>query len=80
MRAAAREIPPEMKPLKLTEDDLTLVFPEPETPLIDDPGPTVPWSEFMDRIAARTRRYLRHHPPAKQPEEPLPDERFVLED
>lgn len=65
--------------MKITEQDLSLEFPKPAVPLIEDPGPPVPWEEFMDRIAAQTRRYLREYGSDTVPPEELPEEPFTLD-
>ncbi len=57
---------------------LEMHFPEPDEPLLEGPGPPIPWSVCMQQTAAQTNRYLDqfgHLPPP-----PCPEERFVLED
>jgi hypothetical protein len=63
-----------MSPLHLTEDDLTLNFPEPAEPLLEGPGEPCTWEQWMDQTAAQTIYYLQHYghePPPPPPEEPF---------
>lgn len=63
-----------MPRIHLTEDDLNLHFPDPGRPLLEGPGPSVSWSDWMDQTAAQTIYYLKHFghlPPPPPPEAPF---------
>ncbi|MAS93387.1 MAG: hypothetical protein CMO55_09370 [Verrucomicrobiales bacterium] len=62
---------------KITEDDLSMTFPEPELPLLEGPGESCSWDECMRQTAAQTNYWIRNF--GHEPPPPAWEERFVLE-
>ncbi len=58
-------------------DALTLDFPEPEEPLLEGPGESCSWEEFMLETAVQTNYWLKHFGDEDLP--PPFEERFSLD-
>ncbi|MEM7603164.1 MAG: hypothetical protein AAF357_17350 [Verrucomicrobiota bacterium] len=53
-------------------------FPEPDRPLLEGPGPPIPWDQFMAETAMQTNHWLEHF--GKDEVLPPPwEERFSLD-
>ena len=63
---------------RIFADSIDMVFPEPDRPLLEGPGPPVPWEQFMAETAMQTNYWLDHF--GKDEVLPPPwEERLILD-